>query len=425
MNPAHSRPTRVRHIVLWLTVAAYMITYMDRVVIASALPKIQEEFGFDDVAAGLILGAFRLSYSLFQIPGGWFGDRVGPRSALAIIVTWWSFFTSFTALAWNTTSLIVLRFLFGIGEAGAFPIATRSLSRWMLRSERGYAQGITHAGSRLGQAFTPPLVVAMMAIGSWRTPFVAFGILGIAWAAIWHFYYRNTPDEHRSVNEAEKQLIHADNPARPSAGRRVPWRAILSNSTVWALALMYLCYGWCLVIYQDWFPKYLYSHFKVDLKTMGLLASLPLLAGVVGDLAGGWASDRIGERTHNLKLARRVVAIVGFLIAGAFILPATLATSAATCVAYTCLALFGLELTVGVSWAIPLDIGGDYAGSVSAVMNTCGNLGGLVSTTVLAYLVRAYGWNMPFFVGAAACGVAALLFTRIDPANTVETAQKS
>ena len=159
---------------------------------------------------------------------------------------------------------------------------------------------------------------------------------------------------------------------------------------------MYFCYAWCLVIYQDWFPKYLYSHFKVDLKTMGLLASLSAARAVVGDLAGGWASDRIGERTHNLKLARRSVAIVGFLIAGASILPATFATTPAVCVAYTCLALFGLESTVGVAWAVPLDIGGDYAGSVSAIMNT-GNLGGLVSTTVLAYLVRTTAGTCRFF----------------------------
>jgi MFS transporter, ACS family, glucarate transporter len=290
----------------------------------------------------------------------------------------------------------------------------------MLRSERGYAQGITHAGSRLGQAFTPPLVVALIAIGSWRTPFLVFGILGIAWAVLWYFYYRDTPEEHGSVNEAELKIIHTDNPPRRGSTHKVPWGAILSSPTVWTLALMYFCYAWCLVIYQDWFPKYLYSHFKVDLKTMGLLASLPLLAGVVGDLVGGWASDRIGERTHNLKLARRSVAITGFVIAGAFILPATFATTPASCVAYTCLALFGLELTVGVSWAVPLDIGGDYAGSISAVMNTCGNIGGLLSTTLLAYLVASYGWNMPFFIAAAACGVAALLFAKIDAARTIQ-----
>ena len=146
------RPTRVRHVVLWLTVAAYMITYMDRVVISAALPVIQRELGFTLVTMGWILGAFRWSYALFQIPGGWLGDRIGPRRALAIIVTWWSLFTSATALTWSAWSMAACRFLFGMGEAGAFPIATRSLSRWMLPDERGWAQGVTHAGSRLAAA---------------------------------------------------------------------------------------------------------------------------------------------------------------------------------------------------------------------------------------------------------------------------------
>ena len=415
-----ARPTRVRHIVLWLTVVAYMITYMDRVVIASALPKIQEEFAIGSVTAGLILGAFRLSYSLFQIPGGWLGDKIGPRRALTMIVTWWSFFTSFTALAWNTTSMIVVRFLFGMGEAGAFPIATRSLSRWMLPSERGWAQGVTHAGSRLGQAFTPPIVVALIAFGGWRLPFILFGALGIGWAAVWYFYYRDTPAEHRGLNQAELDLIHKSNPPRATAGRAVPWRAILRSSTLWNLAVMYFFYAWCLAIYQDWFPNYLYNHFKVDLKTMGLLASLPLLAAVVGDLAGGWFSDLIAKRTHNLNLARRTVAIAGFVIAGGLIVPATFATTPAACVAYTCVALFGLELTVGVSWAIPLDIGGDYAGSVSAVMNTCGNIGGLLSTVAFPHLMRAYGWDTPFYVAAGACTIAAVLFARIDATKRIQ-----
>jgi MFS family permease len=203
------RPTRVRHIVLWLTVAAYLITYMDRVVISSAAPLIREEFGFDLVTMGWILASFRWGYALFQIPGGWFGDRYGPRKALTAIVTVWSIFTASTALAWNAVSMATFRFLFGIGEAGAFPTATRSLSRWMLPTERGFAQGVTHAGSRLGAAVTPPIVVALMVAFGWRAPFFVFGSMGLVWAAVWYVYYRNTPDEHRSVNQAERVQIRA------------------------------------------------------------------------------------------------------------------------------------------------------------------------------------------------------------------------
>src|SRR5947209_10248924 len=205
-KPLSARPTHVRYVVLGLTVAAYMITYMDRVVISSAVPSIQKEFGFDMVAMGWILASFRWGYALFQIPGGWLGDRIGPRRALTLIVTWWSIFTSATALAWNGASMATVRFLFGMGEAGAFPIATRSLSRWMLPAERGFAQGITHAGSRLAAALTPVLVVAIIAARGWRAPFFLFGTLGIAWSALWYWYYRDTPAEHPSVNAAEREL---------------------------------------------------------------------------------------------------------------------------------------------------------------------------------------------------------------------------
>ena len=414
------RPTRVRHIVLGLTVAAYLITYMDRVNIASAVPVIQKELGFSMVTVGWILSSFRWGYALFQIPGGWLGDRIGPRRALALIVTWWSIFTSATALAWSAPSMATFRFLFGVGEAGAFPIATRSLSRWILPGERGFAQGITHAGSRLGAALTPAIVVLLMAAYGWRMPFFAFGAVGLLWAAAWHWYYRDSPAEHAAVNAAERELIlSAVGGTRPSRTRSVPWRRILGSSTLWMLSLMYFCYAYCISVYLDWFPKYLHDYRAFDLKHMGMYASLPLLAGTGGDLIGGWLSDRWARRSGDLKTARRSVAVAGFLLAAGAILPATFTSSPTVSVWYTCLAVFGLETTVGVSWAIPLDIGGDYAGSVSSVMNTCGNIGGAISPALLAYLVRSYGWNVPFVVAAALCVAAAALFARIDATRKI------
>ena len=406
--------------VLWLTVAAYMITYMDRVVISAAVPVIQQDLGFSLVTMGWILAAFRWGYALFQIPGGWLGDRVGPRRALTLIVTWWSLFTSATALAWNAMSMAAFRFLFGVGEAGAFPIATRSLSRWMLPTERGYAQGLTHAGSRLGAALTPPLVVFLIAQFGWRAAFVSFGMLGLAWAAVWFLWYRDTPEEHRWVNEAEREKIQtALGGRRSSRSHQVPWQRILANPTLWFLSLMYALYGYCISIYLDWFPKYLNEHRGFDLQEMGFYAALPLLAATVGDLAGGWTSDSVAKRTGNLKLARRGLAMAGFLIAATGILLATLAEDSVASVLYTCLGVFGLEVTVGISWAVPLDIGGDYAGSVSAVMNTCGNIGGAISPTLLAYLVKGYNWDAPFYLACALCLGGALVWTQIDATRQV------
>src|SRR6266851_2871202 len=310
------RPSRIRHGVLALTVAAYMIAYMDRVVISSAVPLIQKEFGFSMATIGWILSSFRWGYALFQLPGGWLGDCLGPRRALAMIVGWWSIFTSATTLAWSATSMAAFRFLFGMGESGAFPIATRSLSRWMLPAERGFAQGITHAGSRLGAAMTPSLVVLVIANYGWRTAFVMFGMLGLVWSAVWFWYYRDTPAEHASVNKAELGLLTRSlGGARPPAAQSVPWKKILASPTLWTLCLMYFCYSYCLAVYLDWFPTYLKNHRGFNLLQMGFYATLPLLAGTAGDLLGGWISDLWAKRTGNLKMARRGVALFGFLLA--------------------------------------------------------------------------------------------------------------
>jgi len=407
------RPTRVRYRVLGMTIAVYMITYMDRVVISNAAPSIRAELGLSLVAMGWILASFRWSYALFQIPGGWLGDRIGPRRALALIVTWWSIFTSATAMAWSAGSMIFVRFFFGIGEAGAFPIATRSLSRWLLPGERGLAQGLTHAGSRLGAALTPPIVVYIIGIYGWRAAFYAFGTLGVVWSIVWFVWYRDTPAEHEAVNAAERQLIESGSRDHRSLGAALSWKKMFSNSAVWYLCAAYFCYTYALATYLDWFPTYLKEFRGYTLTQMGFYGMLPLLAGTTGDFVGGWVSDIRLRRTGKLN-SRRAVAIIGFLAGAVFILPATFTASPGLCVLFTCLAFFGVELTVGVSWAIPLDIAGDRAGSVSSVMNMCGNIGGAFSPVVLAYVVRLYGWNVPFLITSALCAVGAVLYWKLD-----------
>jgi MFS transporter, ACS family, glucarate transporter len=410
-----ARPTHVRHVVLALTVIAYMITYMDRQILAVARPVIRDELGISLVMMGWITFGFRMSYALFQIPGGWMGDRIGARRALTLIVTWWSAFTAFTGLAWSAVSMLVIQVLFGFGEAGAFPIATRSLARWMRPTERGFAQGVTHAGSRLGAFITPPIVVLIIARFGWRPAFFVFGLLGITWAAVWFLYYRDTPEEHRSVNAAERQLI--------GSGRKrsdhVPWRQILSHGNLWVLAVMYFCYNFNLNVYQDWFPTYLHDARGMTLAKMGIYASLPLLAGVFGDLAGGSFSDAVLRATGKVNLSRRWVAIAGFLVSGVATVPAVLAHDPRVSVAFYCVAFFALEWTVGISWAIPLDIGGDFAGSVSAVMNSLGNLGGALSAPVVTYVATRLGWNVPFYATSALCAIAVLLFLKIDASRKI------
>jgi MFS transporter, ACS family, glucarate transporter len=415
-------PTRVRHVVLALTVAVYMITYMDRVVISAAVPSIQKEFGFSIVTMGWILSSFQWAYALFQIPGGWLGDRFGPRRVLAVIVTWWSLFTSATTIGWNAGSFAAIRFLFGMGEAGAFPIATRSLSRWMLPSERGFAQGVTHAGSRLGGALTPALVVVLIAHFGWRAPFVCFGAVGLIWSAVWFWYYRDTPGEHAGVNQQERDLISAATGKRSAVGSKVPvpWSSILRTPQMWVIAAMYFCYAYNVGMYLVWFPKYLNAHRGLSLERMGLYASLPLLGGTAGDLMGGWISDILVRRSGDLAKGRRAVAVAGFVIAALAIPPACYVDSAEMSVFLSAVAMFGLELTVGCSWAVTLDIGGEFAGSVAALMNTFGNTGGAIASAATAYIVSSYGWNAAFFVVAFLSAVAAILFFGIDASKPIE-----
>jgi MFS transporter, ACS family, glucarate transporter len=418
VNTLRPRPTHARYVVLGLTVAAYMITYMDRQVLATTRPAIMKELGISLTTMGWVTFGFRMAYALFQVPGGWLGDTIGARRALTIVVAWWSAFTALTALAWSAASMIVIQVFFGLGEAGAFPIATRSLSRWMRPTERGFAQGVTHAGSRLGGAITPVIVtLAILPFFGWRAAFYIFGIVGVVWSTIWFVYYRDTPEEHSGVNPAERELI-AGGIKRKTSGK-VPWKQILSHGNLWVLAVMYFFYNYNLNVYQDWFPIYLQQSRRMTMGQMGIYASLPLLAGVIGDLGGGWFSDVVLRRTGNVNLARRWPAIAGFLLSAAATIPAVLTHDPKVSVAWYCVAFFGLEWTVGISWAIPLDIGGDFAGSVSAVMNMLGNIGGAVAATVVTYTAARYGWNVPFLMTAGLCLIAAALYLKIDASRKV------
>jgi MFS transporter, ACS family, glucarate transporter len=416
-----TRPTKVRHIVLWLTVALYMNTYMDRVVISVAAPSIQEEFGFSLVTMGWIFAAFQISYALFQVPGGWMGDRIGPRRALSAIVFYWSIFTAATAYMWSAASFVACRFLFGAGEAGAFPIATRALSRWMLPTERGWAQGLTHAGSRTAAAATPLLVAAMIGLWGWRAPFVIFALVGLVWVAAWHWYYRDDPREHRSVNPAELTRIESvlGRGAHEGVRKKVPWKQLLGNSQLWLLSCMYFCYGYGIVTFLTWFPKYLTEARDFTLAEMGLYASVPLAAGVLGNIFGGLSSDHLVKRTSNLKVARRSIAITGFLLAGSMVPLAAVSANPLISVLFFAVAVFGLEMTVSCSWAVTLDIGGEFAGSVASVMNTFGNTGGAIAAALMGYIVTWFDWQTAFFVLAGFALLAAVLFTRIDASRRI------
>jgi sugar phosphate permease len=413
MMSSTGNPTRVRYSVLTLVIAVYFITYLDRVLLSNAMPVIQKQFKFSIETFGVIMGCYNWAYAIFQIPGGWFGDRAGPRIALASVVIWWSIFTFITGFSVSVTMMMVCLFLIGMGEAGAFPISNRALSRWMLPTERGFAQGSTHAGSRLASTAAPILVATLIGAYGWHMPFFLFAMVGIVWAGVWIWYYRDVPSEHAAVNEAEREKIRSAL-GQPKKGQPIPWKLILSSRQMWTVAAMYFCYGYCLNMFLVWYPKYLESARGYTLKEMGFFASLPLAAGVIGDICGGVFSDLIIHKTGRIKFARQSVAIVGFLLAAICIPLAIHEPDRYVSAALFGAAVFGMELVVGNAWAVTLDIGGSFAGSCSAVMNTFGNIGGAIIATVTGFIVKAYGWDAAFYVVVALAVLGALLFTQID-----------
>ncbi|MCM3881025.1 MAG: MFS transporter [Vicinamibacterales bacterium] len=389
------RPTYVHRIVLGLTFLVAFIMYIDRAVIGVATPVMMREFGLTKITMGWSVSAFNWSYALLQVPGGWMADRFGPRLVLALAMTWWSVFTAATGLVTGAIPLAITRGLFGAGEAAAFPAASRSLGPWLPESQRAFGQGFQHSGSRFGAAVAPALVVSMMVFFSWRAVFYLLGAVGVLGACIWYAYYRDRPNEHASVNAEELALLPA--PKAFAAKQPVPWRLILRSRDLWFLSVMYFCYGWVLWMYLTWLPTYLAEARSFTQLRVGIGATLPLLAATVTHAAGGWISDKLTAYWDDRRRGRIRVSVIGFAIAAIALIPGVLASDANTAMFWLVVALAGLELTVAVSWAICLDIGGGFSGSVSGVMNTFGNLGGAVSAVVIGYLATFLGWTYPYY----------------------------
>ena len=329
-EPAQTQPSRGRWYVLLLISVMYLITYLDRVNISTAAPAISKEFGFDKVTMGIIFSAFVWAYAVFQVPGGWLSDRFGARGVLAGVVGYWSIMTAATAMAFGSVSFVVVRFLFGVGEAGAFPGATRAMQLWYPRRERGLVQGVTHSASRLGAAIAPPIVVLIMSHFGWRSVFYICGASGLVWSLWWYLTYRNLPEEHSLVNKSELETIRgldgkgAINPPPIEQQTNVPWSVLVRSPNMWAIMCAYFTYVYCLWIFLSWLPSYLIEARHFTLIKVGLYASLPLFAGVIGDTVGGVTTDWLLKVTGSARIGRRVVAIVGLLGCAICIVPAAL-----------------------------------------------------------------------------------------------------
>jgi MFS family permease len=418
-------PSRVRRTVLWFAVTLAVITYVDRVCISQAAPAIQKELKLTDFEMGLAFGAFGWAYALFEIPGGWLGDRIGPRKVLMRVVSMWSIFTIATGWAWNLASLVIARFCFGVGEAGCFPNITKAFSHWFPQLDRVRAQGWLWLSARWGGAFTPLIVGWMLSAGGdgkfglglhYRWVFLIFGALGVVWAISFFRWFRDHPRDHPTVDAAELAYIGETAHAGDHA---MPWRKLLSSRTVWMLWAQYffLSYSWYFNI--TWFPTYLKRHFVGlgDLER-ALLACVPLFFGGIGSLVSGLCSAALDRRFGSVALTRRVLGVIGMGLAGVMLLVSMQFSAPIAAVLAIGMASFFNDITLPGSWGACMDVGGRHTGALSGSMNMMGNAGGAVAPMVVPLVLAATGnnWsvNMALFVVSYFLGALCWLFIDSD-----------
>jgi len=419
-------PTRTRWLVLLLISLMYLITYIDRTGISVAAPEIAKEFGLSQTELGVVFSAFLWAYAVGQLPAGWCADRFGPRIVFLVIVPFWSLMTALTSVASGIASLVGIRFVFGLGEAGGFPTATRAMQLWFPKSERGTVHGVTHCFSRLGIAITPFVAVSIMLALGWRSIFYVSAAAGLAWSVLFYLVYRNLPEEHPRVNRAELAYIRgsetndAIHPLDATSRPMVPWRDILRSDNMRYIAAGYCCFYYGTYFFVTWFPAYLLEYRHLSLRSVGTMASVPLVAGMVADLLGGKLTDLVYKKTGRLRFARRVVAAPAMLASGCFLIPAALVSNPWTAILCLTGSLFCLELVIGPAWAVSMDVGGEFSGTVSGVMNMAGSFAASLFPIIFGLLVQRGLWIAPFFVSAAVllCGATIWTFL-IDPEKSV------
>ena len=400
-------------IVLGLLCLMYLITYVNRQNLATAGGDIRRDLHLSLSQLGKVLGTFGVTYAIFQILGGWLGDRWGARRTLFLCGLVWATATALTGLVGGLTSLYMVRLLLGVGEGATFPVATRAMQSWTPAGRRGFAQGLTHAFSRVGNAITPPLVASLIGYVAWRGSFVALGIGSLAWVIVWFWYFRDVPAEHAGVTSTD--LAKLPNQGHGITLRhvqvQVPWKRLIRRMA--PVTVVYFCYGWTLWMYLNWLPLYFVHEYNLQISRSAIFAATVFFAGVGGDYLGGVISDRILEATGDLRKARRDFVIVAFVCSFVFMLP-VFATHNLTVIVFSlAAAFFCAELVIGPMWAIPMDVAPKYSGTASGFMNTGSAIAAVLSPLTFGYIVEWTGnWQLPFIgsLGLLLTG-AALAFT--------------
>lgn len=412
------RPTNVRRQVMAALFLLSIITYLDRVCISVAAPAMQGELGMTPSQLGLVFGIFTLAYGLFEVPGGWMGDRFGTRTTLTRIVVWWSVFTAWTGAVRSFSTLLIIRFLFGAGEAGAYPNSSSAISRWFPTHERARAHGLVWMASRLGGALAPLLVIPLQNAFGWRAVFYIFSVIGVIWAIGWYIWFRDDPREKSGVNEAELEVIGVSTQSRHG----LPFRSIIGNGNLWAVMMMYhfFCYGsyW----YIAWTPTYLVQAKNMSGAMLATYSALPFILGALANGIGGFVGDSLVKKL-GLKMGRRIVGMAGVGLGGVFMLISLFIENPYIAAAVLALGFAASDFMLPTCWAVCLDIGKESAGTVTGAMNTMGQMGATIMSYSFGRMVETYGWNLPLVVIAAFSFLSAAIWLKIDPTRPIRTAE--
>ena len=399
------------HGVVVAVVIVSFLTILARATISGAKAEMAHDLHINDVEFGMVFGAFALGYAVFMLPCGLLADRWGPRKSLAMSVFFWALFTLLTGVVSAVPVLVAVRFLFGLAEAGVYPQATRALFNWVRPQALGLALGLLNLGSRLGAAFGLALTPLLVLEVGWRQSFVWLGIVGSAWSAVWYLWFRDRPIDWNS---------HRNEPASAdeSVARRL-WRSFVASRNVYLILYQYFASQFTFFICLSWLMPYLRSRYHVAPQEAGVLASLPLCAGALSMWIGGTAVDYL-YKTGSMRRSRTLPAMIGFGLASAVLLAAPFIPNAGLFIASFALITFGVDLTISSSWTVCCDVGGNFAGTLSAAMNTLGALGSLASSLLFPVSIARYGTIAPYFILASSFNVMAIVCWRfIDPRKSI------
>jgi MFS transporter, ACS family, glucarate transporter len=404
---------KYQHRVLGMLSLLSVITYLDRVCIAVAGPRMQDALHISPEAWGWVTSVFFLSYSAFEIPTGALGDRIGPRRVLTRVVAWWSAFTALTGTVSNYFILLLVRFCFGVGEAGAYPNASAVIARWIPVARRTRAWGTVWMTSQIGAALSPVLVVPLQIRYGWRAPFFVFGFLGVAWSVTWYVWFRDSPQEKAGVTEAELREIGAVSSVPGVHHHGMAWATALRMPALWRIAAIGACYVYALGFFQSWLQTYLVRGRGFSEAAL-VLSSLTYVVGATANGLGGVVGDWMVRR-HGLRNGRSWLGVAGLSAAALSLTAAIFAPNGTLSLVFLSCAYGGILFQQPTLCSVCLDVGRRNAGAIFGFMNTASNGASALSAVVFGYLVGYSGsYNTPFIPMVALLSLGALLWLQVD-----------